>query len=402
MRLLPRLFAAVLAALLVPAGAFRAGASIASDPQMVRIPARPEFAFRADLTNHSGGEAAPISNNYYLCAYPVTNEQYAVFTSVTGHRTPGYWNGGTYPEGKARHPVLGVSYTDATAYCAWLSTQSEQWDFRLPTEAEWENAALGTLYDDDTVKYPNSTSSPSYDPTSGTLTASFQYNGVVASKLFREYGSDYTVTYIKGDFAGTCEPLGSCLSISTSGGVTNWANHGGTAQKGYFLQTDLYAVISADGGDTAPVDAYAPNTLGLYDMAGNSWDLTSSVITAQNGLEQGVDCYAVRGGSWYATARSCTVSYRGEGRRDSPSATVGFRLAADPKGGAADVRPGDLNADGSIGVTDVVLLMRYLAGGYGVTPDAAAADLNHDGAVNAKDAVLLMRYLAGGYGVTLE
>lgn len=72
-------------------------------------------------------------------------------------------------------------------------------------------------------------------------------------------------------------------------------------------------------------------------MAGNCWDLTSSVIVAVNGLEQGVSCYAVRGGSWYATARSCTFSYRGEGRKDSPSATVGFRLAADytPKSSTA-------------------------------------------------------------------
>ena len=106
------------------------------------------------------------------------------------------------------------------------------------------------------------------------------------------------------------------------------ADHGGTATKGYFLQTDLYAIVSADGGYTTPVGTYAPNTLGLYDMAGNCWDITSSIIVANNGLEQGVSCYAVRGGSWYATSRSCTLSYRGEGRKDSASSTVGFRIAA--------------------------------------------------------------------------
>lgn len=87
--------------------------------------------------------------------------------------------------------------------------------------------------------------------------------------------------------------------------------------------------MSADGGYTTPVGTYAPNTLGLYDMAGNCWDITSSIIVANNGLEQGVSCYAVRGGSWYATSRSCTLSYRGEGRKDSASSTVGFRIAAD-------------------------------------------------------------------------
>ena len=91
----------------------------------------------------------------------------------------------------------------------------------------------------------------------------------------------------------------------------------------------MFNEISKNGGYTTPVDKYNPNSIGLYDMSGNSWDLTSSIIVANNGLEQGVSCYAVRGGSWYATSRSCTISYRGEGRKDSASSTVGFRIAAD-------------------------------------------------------------------------
>ena len=74
---------------------------------------------------------------------------------------------------------------------------------------------------------------------------------------------------------------------------------------------------------------YYATKIRMKPGCGNSWDLTSSIVVAQNGLEQGVSCYAVRGGSWYATARSCTFFYRGEGRKDHPSATVGFRLAAD-------------------------------------------------------------------------
>ena len=296
---------------------------------LVHIEARPEFSFRNDLKNTGEGEASPIEKDYYLSAYKVTNAQYALFVAETGHRAPKYWTNGTYPEGKGDHPVLNISYSDAVSYCEWLSTKHEDWTFRLPTEAEWENAAMGTYYGDTSVKYPSGKETPSYDAKTGILTTTFNYNGVIASKLFRDYGSDYIVNYIKGDFAGSFETLSECISISASGGVSNWANHGGNATKGYFLQTDLYATISANGGYTTPVGSYAPNTLGLYDMAGNCWDLTSSVIVANNGLEAGVSCYAVRGGSWYATARSCTFFYRGEGRKDSPSATVGFRLAAD-------------------------------------------------------------------------
>ena len=296
---------------------------------LVHIEARPDFSFRYDLTNTTSGEASPIENDYYLSAYKVTNAQYATFVSETSHKAPSYWKNGTYPEGKADHPVLNISYSDTVSYCEWLSTKYDDWTFRLPTEAEWENAAYGDYYGNTSVKYPNGTGTPSYNASTGELITTFNFNGVIAAKLFKEYGSNYIVNYIKGDFAGATETLGECISISANGGVSNWANHGGSATKGYFLQTDLYAIVSADGGYTTPVGTYTPNSLGLYDMAGNCWDITSSVIVANNGLEKGVSCYAVRGGSWYATSRSCTLSYRGEGRKDSASSTVGFRIAAD-------------------------------------------------------------------------
>jgi serine/threonine-protein kinase len=43
------------------------------------------------------------------------------------------------------HPVIGVSYDDAQAYCEWKSRTSADPDarFELPTEVEWEKAARG-------------------------------------------------------------------------------------------------------------------------------------------------------------------------------------------------------------------------------------------------------------------
>ena len=70
-------------------------------------------------------------DGFYLDVCLVTNEQYARFVRATGLQD---WKP---PTGYADHPVVGVNWANAKAYCDWAGK-------RLPTEAEWEKGARGT------------------------------------------------------------------------------------------------------------------------------------------------------------------------------------------------------------------------------------------------------------------
>ena len=106
-------------------------------------------------------------DDFAIGAYPVTNAEYAEFVHDSGHASPGiralpmmvsgaletdfrslasayFWNNGTPPPGRERHPVTLVGFEDAAAYCEWIAGKTGL-PVRLPTETEWERAARGGL-----------------------------------------------------------------------------------------------------------------------------------------------------------------------------------------------------------------------------------------------------------------
>jgi formylglycine-generating enzyme required for sulfatase activity len=86
----------------------------------------------------SGPENEPIwLPTFYIDVYPVTNAEYARFLAATAHTPPPHWTDGRPPEDLGDHPVVFVTWNDATAYGEWAGKS-------LPSGQQWEKAARGT------------------------------------------------------------------------------------------------------------------------------------------------------------------------------------------------------------------------------------------------------------------
>lgn len=128
-------------------------------PPIPRLPFEPEMVSIPGGVLTMGASDAPAAWRQHtvevpafaIGRYPITNAQYAAFVQQQPERRPQQsgWFFTTPPADRLDHPVTGVTWHDAAAYCAWLAAQSGR-AYRLPSEAEWERAARG----DDARTYP--------------------------------------------------------------------------------------------------------------------------------------------------------------------------------------------------------------------------------------------------------
>jgi len=278
------------------------GKTIEVPEGMVYVPAGKFLMGEGELPP-TGPQHEVYLDAYFINKYEVTNAEYMEFVKATGHPVPLHWSyhGREILKERKNHPVVFVSWKDATAYAEWCGK-------RLPTEAEWEKAAAWDMTKKHHRNYP--------------------------------WGDDFDPERANHCYQCGCRCKGDEVTHRP------WWNKWSASEEG--------KKIVGLGGNTAPVGKFTGDVsfLGCLDMAGNvrewvnDWYKASyyGVSPKKNppgpaeeeadecrGLK-GQDlgrCRAFRGGAWIIPPERLATSFRWRSAPAAVNISVGFRCAAD-------------------------------------------------------------------------
>ena len=128
------------------------------DPIRIHIPAG-WFLMGSDVGQSVESPVHQVwVESFAMAATQVTVQEYGRFLHATANPPPPCWGDPNFSH--PQQPVVAVSWFDAVAYCAWLSSISGS-RYRLPTEAEWERAARGGAA---SMQFPWGNDSPTSRP----------------------------------------------------------------------------------------------------------------------------------------------------------------------------------------------------------------------------------------------
>ncbi len=254
----------------IPAGDFLMGSDLKKDR-------------RAD-TDEQPQHALSVSE-FFIMRYPVTNAQYRQFVEAAGHRAALFWKNGEFPADRAGHPVVGVSYRDAIAFCRWAGEQTGL-PLRLPTEPEWEKAARGP----DGRLYP--------------------------------WGDQWE--------AGKCNTREAKLRGTTPVGQFSPAGDSpyGVAELGGNVQEWLANLYGAYPYDPEDGRELLVHNLDHDQLLPRLWDTGCTSIPAS--LEAAQDKSVIRGGSWRESKLQSRCAYRSWAAPLHRSDDTGFRCCYEP------------------------------------------------------------------------
>jgi hypothetical protein len=256
----------------VPATEPSEGAASTTTTETLSPPTLPQVASKGRaFINSLGVEFVPVPGTKVLFARWETRvKDYRGFAKATQQEIekPRF-------DQKDDHPAVNVSWEDARAFCAWLSTLEHR-DYRLPTDQEW-SAAIGLVAEAGEKPKERQASSEGY-----------------------LWGAQWPPPADVGNFADD-SPLRAHASF---GFIARYHD-------GFFT--------------TAPVGSFTANSLGLYDLGGNAWEWCEDQYDPSDSKPNAFRVW--RGASWRGAIQSALrASYRGYDRPDSRSDSGGFRV----------------------------------------------------------------------------